>query len=263
MSVLYIYHFDVYGGHFTKWQPFQWVMLFIAATKAKRNATTILIYSRLYILKLLNWEKLLRFAQSRWAHMLGVFFVWKWKTCPWVLSYCSETLRCRLQFSMDCTYSWLPWKLQKIFVKVAGGQENWFSQVLQHLGKHTRFWKITHHPNKTSPIGDSLCLAPPPLTNTHQEHVKTTDSNTEPASQRANRRVHSSKGNLKLWCSGSSPYSCFCDLFGLVTSHCTFCNQSLTKLVHWFFTFYHYQYVRWISFHLRDVTTLSHLHPYM
>ena len=29
-------------------------------------------------------------------------------------------------------------KLQKMFVKVAGGQENWFNQVLKHLGKQTR-----------------------------------------------------------------------------------------------------------------------------
>ena len=36
------------------------------------------------------------------------------------------------------------------------GQENWFRQVLQHLGKQTRFWKITHHPNKTSRLCDSL-----------------------------------------------------------------------------------------------------------
>ena len=30
-------------------------------------------------------------------------------------------------------------KLPKIFLKVAGGQNNWFKQVLQHLGKQTRF----------------------------------------------------------------------------------------------------------------------------
>ena len=48
MSVLGINHFDVYGGHFKKWQPFPWVMLFIAATNAKRDATTILIYSCIF-----------------------------------------------------------------------------------------------------------------------------------------------------------------------------------------------------------------------
>ena len=30
-------------------------------------------------------------------------------------------------------------KLQKMFVEVAGGQENWLNQVLKHLGKQTRF----------------------------------------------------------------------------------------------------------------------------
>ena len=38
-------------------------------------------------------------------------------------------------------------------------------------------------------------------------------------------------------------------------------NQSLTKLVHWFFTFDHY--ARWISVHLRDMMALSHLHPHI
>ena len=48
MSVLGINNFDVYGGHFTKWQPFPRVMLFIAATNAKRDATAILIYSCIF-----------------------------------------------------------------------------------------------------------------------------------------------------------------------------------------------------------------------
>ena len=39
--------------------------------------------------------------------------------------------------------------------------------------------------------------------------------------------------------------------------------QSLTKLVYWFFTYDHDQYVRWVSVHLRDMMTLSPLHPYM
>ena len=45
MSLLGINHFDIYGGHFTKWRPIPLVMLFIAVTNAKRDATTILIYS--------------------------------------------------------------------------------------------------------------------------------------------------------------------------------------------------------------------------
>lgn len=37
--------------------------------------------------------------------------------------------------------------------------------------------------------------------------------------------------------------------------------QSLTELVHWFFALDHFNYSRWISVHLRDMVTLSHLHP--
>ncbi len=37
--------------------------------------------------------------------------------------------------------------------------------------------------------------------------------------------------------------------------------QSLTKLVPWFFSLDHFNYSRWISVHLRDMITLSHLHP--
>ena len=49
----------------------------------------------LYILELLNWEKNYWDSHKVGVHtMLGVF-VWKWKTFPWVLSYCPETLRCR------------------------------------------------------------------------------------------------------------------------------------------------------------------------
>ena len=38
-------------------------------------------------------------------------------------------------------------------------------------------------------------------------------------------------------------------------------TQSLTKLVHWFFTFDHYHYARWILVHLCAMMALSHLHP--
>ena len=39
--------------------------------------------------------------------------------------------------------------------------------------------------------------------------------------------------------------------------------QYLTKLANWLFTVGHYQYVRWISVHLRDKMTLPHLHLHM
>ena len=42
VSVLGINHFEVYGGHFTKWRPCPRIMLFISATS--RDVTTILIY---------------------------------------------------------------------------------------------------------------------------------------------------------------------------------------------------------------------------
>ena len=37
--------------------------------------------------------------------------------------------------------------------------------------------------------------------------------------------------------------------------------KSLTKFVPWFFSLDHFNYSRWISVHLRDMVTLSHLHP--
>ena len=43
VSVLSINHFDVGGGHFTKWRPFPWILLFISATTM--DTTTIVIYS--------------------------------------------------------------------------------------------------------------------------------------------------------------------------------------------------------------------------
>ena len=72
----------------------------------------------------------------------------------------------------------------------------------------------------------------------------------------AGRLVHSSAGNFKLW---------FIVLQRFVRSirsgNFPPYTQSLTKLVHWFFTYDHYHYVIWVSVHLRDMMTLSHLHP--
>ena len=48
MSVLEINHFDVYGGHFYKMAAISMSNVFIAATNAKRDATTILIYSCIF-----------------------------------------------------------------------------------------------------------------------------------------------------------------------------------------------------------------------
>ena len=41
---------------------------------------------------------------------------------------------------------------------------------------------ITHHPNKTSPLGDTACVLHLPLEKAQQEHVKSTEPNTEPLS---------------------------------------------------------------------------------
>ncbi len=46
VSVPGINRFDVYGGHFIKWWPFPWIMLFISATK--RDVITIMIYSCIF-----------------------------------------------------------------------------------------------------------------------------------------------------------------------------------------------------------------------
>ena len=140
----------------------------------------------------------------------------------------------------------------------------WVSRLVSEI---FRSMKITHHPNKTSPLGDSLSLAPLPSTNTHQEHVKSTECNTEPPSpctSLADRCIYSSTGNLKLW---STVLQCQLDLLVLMqlirAGNFTLYIHTLTKCVHWFFTFDHYHYVRWISVHLREVMTLSHLHPHI
>ena len=43
---------------------------------------------------------------------------------------------------------------------------------------------ITHHPNMTSPLGDSLCLAPTVILVRHTKNVKSTEPNTEPLNTR-------------------------------------------------------------------------------
>ena len=76
------------------------------------------------------------------------------------------------------------------------------------------------------------------------------------------RLVQSSTGNLKLW---STVLQCQLDILVFMRSiragNFTLYIQTLTKFVHWFFTFDHYHYVLWISVHIREVMTLSHLHP--
>ena len=97
----------------------------------------------------------------------------------------------------------------------------------------------------------------------YQEHVKTTEPNTEPM-------------RLEDWCTvqqESQPMFIFWFLVlqlqltilvfvrSIRSGNFPLYIPSLTKLVHWFSTFDHYHYARWISVHLRDMMALSHLHP--
>ena len=120
---------------------------------------------------------------------------------------------------------------------------------------------MTHHSNKPSPLGDSLGIA----------HIigkatqRTCEVNrVQHGAHEPGRLVHRSAGNFKFW---------FLDLQQQLTilvfvrsiraANFPLYIQSLMKLAHWFFTFDHYHYVRWISFHPRDMMTLSHFHPHV
>ena len=126
---------------------------------------------------------------------------------------------------MNCNVRWTAHRFnwlencRKIFLKVAGGQENWFKQVLQYLGNRLVSESITRHPNKTSPLRYSVCLAP-------------RIGNGTPRTREVNgvQRRTTELTSLADWCtvkqetsrysSGCSPYSCLCALFGLATSRC-------------------------------------------
>ena len=133
---------------------------------------------------------------------------------------------------------WLPWKLQKIFVKVAGGQDNWFNQVLQHLGKQTRFWMITHHPQQDEPTR----WQPVSLQLYHWKiHTKNMWNQRNPTqNHRAHepgRRVHSSTGNLKLWSTVlQSQLDILVFMRSIRAGNFTLYIQTLPKFVHCFFS---------------------------
>ena len=71
----------------------------------------------------------------------------------------------------------------------------------------------------------------------------------------AGRQVHSSAGNFKLWFIVMQRF-----VRSIRSGNFPPYTQSLTKLVHWFFTYDHYHYVRWVSVHLRDMMTACVLH---
>ena len=103
------------------------------------------------------------------------------------------------------------------------------------------------------------CVWHQALEKAHQEHVKSTETNTEPM-------------RLEDWCTVQQETQPMFKFWFLVlqqqltilmfvrfigAANFPLYIQSLTKLVHCFFTFDHYR----ISVHLCDMMTLSHLHP--
>ena len=119
---------------------------------------------------------------------------------------------------------------------------------------------ITHHPNMTSPLGDSLCLAP---TIYWKGTPRTCEING--AQSRTTEPMR-----LADWCTVQQETSIYgslsCiglyDLSGLATFRLIPSHWRSLYTV-FFFTYNHYHYVRWVSVHLRDMMTLSHLHPHM
>ena len=116
-----------------------------------------------------------------------------------------------------------------------------------NLGKRTLFWN--HH---TSPEGDvrtrrQLVSWHQVLEKAHQENVKSSESNTESMS-------------LKDRCTVQQETFKFCFLVLQLTilvsvryiraGNFPLYIQSLPELLHWFFTFGHYHYVRWTSVHV-------------
>ena len=154
----------------------------------------------------------------------------------------------------------MPWKLQKILLNVADGQDNWFRQVLQNVGKQTRFWKHHTSPQHDQPTRWQLVSC---TCHCHwQRHTNNMWRQRSPTQNHwahyADRLVHSSTGNFKLWFIVLQRFVRF-----IRSGNFPPCTQSLTKLVRWFVNYDHYQYARWVSVHLRGMMSLSPLQPYM
>ena len=130
---------------------------------------------------------------------------------------------------------------------------------MQHVGKQTRFWKHHTSPQHDEPTRWQLVSCTYNILEKHTKNIWSQRSPTQNHwTHEAGRLVHGSAGNFKLW---------FIVLQRFVRSirsgNFPPYTQSLTKLAHWFFTYDHYHYVRWVSVHLRDRMTLSNLHPHM
>ena len=130
-------------------------------------------------------------------------------------------------------------------------------------GKADSFLKAAHITRTRRARRVTACVLHQALEEAHQEHVKSTEPNTEPMS-------------LEDWCTVQQESQPMFEFWFLVlqlqltilvfvrsirSRNFPLYNQSLTKLVHGFFTFDHYHYARLISVHLRDMMALSHLHP--
>ena len=145
----------------------------------------------------------------------------------------------------------------------------WTGAVVQACvptsGKADSFLRAAHITRTRRVHQVTACVLHKALEEAHQEHVKSTEPNTEPMS-------------LEDWCSVQQESQPMFKLWFLVqqlqltvlvfvrsirSGNFPLYIQLLTKLVHWVFTFDHYHYARWISVHLRDMMALSHLHPDM
>ena len=130
-------------------------------------------------------------------------------------------------------------------------------------GKADSFLKAAHITRTRRAHQVTACVLHQALEEAHQEHVKSTEPNTEPM-------------RLEDWCTVQQEIQLMFKFWFLVlqlqltilvfvrsirSGNFPLYNHSLTKLVHCFFTFDHYHYARWISVHLRDMMVLSHLHP--
>ena len=130
-------------------------------------------------------------------------------------------------------------------------------------GKADSFLKAAHITRTRRAHQVAACVLHQALEEAHLEHVKSTEPNTEPMSLEDWRTVQQeSQPMFKLWFLYLQlQLTILVFVRSIRSGNFPLYIQSLTKLVHWFFTFDNYHYARWISVHLRDMMAMSHLHP--
>ena len=130
-------------------------------------------------------------------------------------------------------------------------------------GKADSFLKAAHITRTRRAHQVTACVLHQALEEADQEHVKSTEPNTEPMSLEDWRTVQQeSQPMFKLWfLVVQLQLTIPVFVRSIRSGNFPLYIQSLTKLVHWFFTFDNYHYAWWISVHLRDMMALSHLHP--